>query len=203
MARKDTEWQADFNQEDKARIVKWMIDQYPKTEYLMRDLLHLEWWRGRRTDRMLFNAIDFQDKRVMLAANVGTNLLPVEVRKAFRVLGLTGADDYIQAHRDFIERNRPADTEDRVFESLWFNLSHAGVGANLEKILTANKADARRWRAALKKDGKSWSDVRLSTKAAAEIADVILGEMLGKEYRRGTDPLRTRFRPYIKKYFPR
>ena len=59
MARKDTPWQADFNAQDKARIVRWMIDQNPKTEYLARDLLHLEWWRGRSTDRMLFNAVDF------------------------------------------------------------------------------------------------------------------------------------------------
>jgi hypothetical protein len=203
MARKDTPWQADFNAPDKARIVRWMIDQNPKTEYLMRDLLHLEWWRGRSTDRMLFNTVDFQGNRVMLAANVGPKLLPVEVRKAFRVLGLTGADAYIQAHRDFIERHRPAGTEDRVFELLWLNLSHAGAGANLKKILTADKADAQRWRKALKKSGKAWPDVRLSTRAAAEIADSILGEILGKGHRRGGEPLRTRFKAYIKKHFTR
>jgi hypothetical protein len=62
---------------------------------------------------------------------------------------------------------------------------HAGAGANLRKILTADEAAARRWAGTLKKSGKTWADVRLSSKAAAKIADAVLGEILGAEYRRG------------------
>ncbi|MDO8739415.1 hypothetical protein [Candidatus Deferrimicrobium sp.] len=203
MARKDLPWQADFNAQDKKRIVRWMIDQHGAWDTWGRPLATLEWWKGRTPRTMLFTVPDFQGNRVTMdvAVVVNPRLRTADVRKAFRVLGLPHADAYIKAHRAFVARNRPVETEDDIFRSLWINLSHMGAGANLHGILTADKADARRWKAALKKAGKTWADVYLSTKAAAEIADAILGEMLGKQYQRGSEALRTRFKKYLKELF--
>lgn len=210
MARKGTPWQADFNQRDKELIVRWINENLSPTDRWYRPLLKLDAPLEFRLFQIVppskLNRLDWPQ----FPCKVEPDLDPSDAQQMLLKLGLP---DILMS--EYLECLRGArggrESENMIFADLWINLSDMGVVPNLYKILTADKADAQRWKAALKKHGKTWADVRLSTRAAGEIADALLvefekatGANVGRGYKHGRpEALRTRFKAYTKKYFPR
>jgi hypothetical protein len=209
MARKDLPWQADFNQADKARIVRWINEKFSPWDQWYRPLLELDSPLEFRLFQIVppskLNRLDWPQ----FPCKVDPDLDSSDAQQMLLKLGLP--DILVSEYLECLRRARGGrESENAIFADLWINLSDMGAGANLREILTADKADAQRWEAALEKHGKTWADVRLSMKAAGEIADALLAELekatganVGRGYKHGRpEALRARFKAYTKKYFP-
>ena len=202
MARKNT-WQADFNQDDKKLILRWINENLSPWDRWGLPLIEIFAWKKNPTFTIPL-AIKIDGTGLSLTCK-DPKMAPARTRRLLRELGFPKdfIDSYTRAREVALGRRRII-SEDEIFENMWLNLSHAGAGANLHKILTADKESARRWKAYLRAERKTWADVYLSNTAAAEIADHLLAGFekdMGIMVRRGKGALRKRFQRYIKRYF--
>jgi len=188
MARKNLPWQAEFSREDRNLIIKWIEEHLSSADRWGRPLANLG-----SPARLTIHRSGRDTPPVV--CNVRPGLDPSRARRILRELGFD--KDFIDSYSSALRVSHAGRPED-VFANMWLNLSEAGAAVHLREILTADKENAHRWKAYLKKEGKTWGDVRISATAKAKIVEAIIqGFNLPSKH---WDALRQQFCEYTKRY---
>ena len=183
MARADTPWQAEFREQDRKLIIEWINSNLNPTGRWGLPLAE----QGSPLQLAIHRP---------LICKFRPDLDTKRARKMLRELGFDRG--FIDSYTDALRTARSRLTEDDVFANMWLNLSEAGAGVRLEKILTTDKENEKRWKAYLKKEGKKWANVQLSHKAKGLIGEEVIRSFGLEGY--NAEALRVRFRRYAKRY---